>query len=52
MELGIFPGQVVIRKGSLGPRSAVIVLAGGSRVALSWNVASAILLGELKEDTV
>ncbi|MGI6632018.1 MAG: FeoA family protein [Bacillota bacterium] len=43
-ELGIFPGQVIEKTGSAGPRCAVILKAGGSKVAVSLDLCSQILV--------
>lgn len=43
-ELGVFPGQIVERVGSAGPGGAVIIKAGGSRVALSKELAEVVLV--------
>ena len=43
-ELGIFPGQVVENLGSAGQFGALILRAGGSRVALSRDLAEAVLV--------
>ncbi len=43
-ELGIFQGQSVEKAGVLGPLGAVIVKAGGSRVAVSRELAGAIMV--------
>ena len=43
-ELGIFPGQTLEKTGSLGPAGAVIVRVGGSRVAVSRELARSILI--------
>ncbi len=43
-ELGLFPGRTLTRLGSTGPRGAVIFWVMGSRVALSRDLARAILV--------
>lgn len=44
VELGIFPGQTVEKTGILGPLGAVVVKAGGSRVAISRDLAAVVLV--------
>ena len=43
-RVGIFPGQVIEKTGSAGPRCAVILKAGGSKVAVSLDLCSQILV--------
>jgi Fe2+ transport system protein FeoA len=43
-ELGVFNGQLVEKTGALGRLGAVIVKAGGSRVALSRDISGAVIV--------
>lgn len=43
-ELGIFPGQSMERTGSTGAPGSAVVKVGGSRVALSRDIAESVLV--------
>jgi Fe2+ transport system protein FeoA len=43
-ELGMFAGEMLEKSGSLGPLAAIIVKVGGSRVAVSRDLARSVLL--------
>lgn len=43
-ELGFSPGRTVVKTGSAGPGCPVIVLAGGSRTAISPGLCDLILV--------
>lgn len=43
-ELGLFPGQIVEKLGSIGRGNTVTIRVGGSRVAISGEIASVIMI--------